>query len=151
MKKILLAITLVFWVGFILFLSFQAGTDTAATSLGFTKWILQFFIEGEIPYETLVHWHMLFRLWAHPVIFFFYGMLAMGVTTEFISRCSVCLFISVISGIVLAVFSEVGKWNIPGRHCDFGEMCLNIIGVLVGIFFMLAVELIRKWTAQKKG
>ncbi|MDE6432938.1 MAG: VanZ family protein [Lachnospiraceae bacterium] len=150
MKKILLSITLIFWVGFILFLSFQTGTDTAATSLGLTKWILQFFIEGEIPDETLMHWHMLFRLWAHPAIFFFYGMLAMGVTTEFISKYSVCLLVTGISGIGLAVFSEVGKWNIPGRHCDIKEMALNVVGVLVGIILMLAAQLVSKRTERKK-
>lgn len=144
MKKTLLIITLIFWTGLILFLSFQTGADTADTSMGFTTYILQFFIEGDIPYETLAYWHMKFRLWAHPAIFFFYAMLAIGVMEEFVKRKFVCCVVSILSGIVLAVFSEVGKWNIPGRHCDVQEMVLNVIGVFVGTFLMLIAQSVSK-------
>lgn len=151
MKRILLTIILVLWVDLILYLSFQTGTDTADTSLGLTKFILHFFVKGEIPYETLMHWHMVFRLWAHPVLFFFYGMLAMGAITEFVRKNSVCLFVTGISGIILAVFSEVGKWNIPGRHCDLKEMGLNAAGVLIGIVLMFVVHLAIDKQEQRKA
>lgn len=144
MKKTLLMVTLIFWIGLILFLSFQTGADTADTSMGFTTYILQFFIEGDIPYETLMYWHMKFRLWAHPAIFFFYAMLATGVMEEFVKRNSVCCAVSLVSGIILAVFSEVGKWNIPGRHCDVKEMALNVLGVIAGTVLMLIAQLISK-------
>ena len=140
MKKVLLIFILIFWVGLILFLSFQTGTDTADTSLGLTRYILGIFMEGEISYETMEHWHMIFRLWAHPGIFFFYAMLATGVLAEFVENKAVCFVVTIFSGIVLAVFSEVGKLNIPGRHCDVKEMGLNIAGLLVGSFIMLIVQ-----------
>lgn len=144
MKRILLTLILIFWCGLILFLSFQTGPDTADTSLGVTEFILRIFMGSEIPYETLQHWHITFRLWAHPVIFFCYAILALEVAEEFIGKKLLCIVCAILSGIILAVVSEVGKWNIPGRHCDGKEMMLNIAGVLIGTFLVWIVQCLRR-------
>ncbi len=133
MKKITLVIAFLIWTALILFLSFQPGGDTAETSMRFTKYILGLFIEGDIPYETLEYWHMTFRLLAHPVIFCLFSVLAMGVTTEFIKKRWICVVLTGLFAIVLSVVTEVGKWNIPGRHFDLGEMWLNVAGAIGGL------------------
>ena len=148
MKRIVLTIILLFWVGFILFLSFQTGTDTANTSMGLTKYILQFFFDGEIPYNVLQQWHMTLRLWAHPLLFFLYAVLAMRLAVEIIKKNAISFAVASVSGIALAVFSEVGKWNIPGRHCDGGEMLLNIAGVMVGTVLTLLIQIM--WNRRKE-
>lgn len=154
MNRIILTITFLIWTALTLFLSFQPGTDTANTSMSLTKYILGLFIQGDIPYETLEHWHMTFRLWAHPVIFCFYSILAMGVTTEFIRKRWICVLLTGISGIALAVFTEVWKWNIPGRHFDRQEMMLNVFGVIVGMLVYAGVEkigglLFKRWLLKE--
>ena len=68
MKRTFLVILFILYTALILFLSFQPGGDTADTSMRFTNFILGLFMEGDIPYETLEHWHMTFRLWAHPAL-----------------------------------------------------------------------------------
>ena len=139
MKQAILTILFILYTALILFLSFQPGEDTADTSMRFTNFILGLFIEGDIPYETLVYWHMTFRLWAHPVIFCCYSILAMGVITEFVRRRILCVVLSGISGILLAVFTEVGKLNVPGRHFDMEEMWLNVAGVVAGVIIYVVI------------
>ena len=104
-----------------------------------TKLILGIFIQGDIHYETMEYWHRTFRLLAHPVLFAIYSMFAMGVTTEFIRMRWKCLVLAGVSGILLAVVTEAGKWNIPGRHFDLEEMWLNVAGVVVGVMIYLLV------------
>lgn len=149
MKRIFLTIAFVLYVVLILFLSFQPGGDTADTGMRFTNFILGLFIEGDIPYETLVRWHMTFRLWVHPVIFCCYGVFAMGVTTEFIKKRWVCVLLTSISGILLAVLTEVGKWNIPGRHFDREEMMLNVVGVIAGVLVYVVIAKMQVKKADK--
>ena len=144
MKRMILISALIVWIGVILFLSFQTGPDTAGTSLGLTEYILQFFYRGDIPQNVLEHWHMVFRLWAHPAIFFFYGTLIMAVMMEFTGKSKIAYGVAIFSGILLSVLTEVGKWNIPGRHCDIKEMLLNIAGVMIGTSLMLLVYLIKR-------
>jgi len=139
MRRIFLIIFLILYTALILFLSFQPGGDTADTSMRFTNFILGLFIEGDISYETLMHWHMTFRLWAHPVIFAGYSFLAMGVTTELMRKRWVCVVLSGVSGILLAVLTEVGKLNVPGRHFDMEEMWLNVAGVVAGVIIYVVI------------
>lgn len=139
MKRILLLTVFTLYTALILYLSFQPGGDTADTSMGLTKFILNIFIQGEIPYETLGYWHVVFRLLAHPVLFILYSMLAMGVAMEFIKKRWSCILIATLCGILLAVVTEVGKRNIPGRHFDVEEMWLNIAGAIGGVLVYLAI------------
>ena len=151
MKRVFLTISLILYSVLILFLSFQPGGDTADTSMRFTNFILGLFIQGDIPYETLMHWHMTFRLWAHPVIFCCYSILAMGVTTEFVRRRIFCVVLTGISGILLAVLTEVGKWNIPGRHFDMEEMWLNVAGVVAGVvIYVVIAKLGNVWVKKNR-
>lgn len=144
MKRIILTIEFIIYTALILFLSFQPGGDTADTSMTLTRYILGIFVDGDIPYETMEYWHMTFRLLAHPVLFCCYSMLAMGVTTEFTRKRWLCVVGTAISGILLAVMTEVGKWNIPGRHFDLGEMWMNVAGVIGGILvYMVAAKVVR--------
>lgn len=151
MKRTFLVILFILYTALILFLSFQPGGNTANTSMRFTNFILGLFMEGDIPYETLEHWHMTFRLWAHPALFCFYSMLAMGVATEFTKKRWVCVALTAVSGILLAVWTEVGKWNIPGRHFDQGEMWLNVAGVVGGILiYLVAAKVFRVLCRKEK-
>lgn len=129
----------------ILFLSFQNGQETASTSHEFTKRILQLFMRREPDNNLLMQWDGHFRLAAHFVLFFLYGILGMLAVKEFRERGFLLKGVIPGLGILLAVFSEVGKIPISGRHCDLFEMSLNIIGMVAGILLVLAAG----WIYQK--
>ncbi len=72
----------------------------------------------------------------------------MTVMSQFASKKRYVLGISLASGVFLAIISEVGKLNIPGRHCDIGEMCLNIAGVVIS---RVCFELFSRWNRARKS
>lgn len=132
MKKIVTTLFLVLWVILILFLSFQNGKDTAKASYGFTRVFLRFFLKREPDYNMLLVWDGRFRFWAHFAIFFMYGVFSVLVFKGYGIRLSRAFLMGFLPGIFFAVVSETGKLVIEGRHCDFGEMRWNIVGVLLG-------------------
>lgn len=142
MKHAILPLILIIWTFLILFLSFQTGTDTTNMSMGFTKCVLELFMGSDIPQDVLYSWDMMFRLWAHPFIFFFFSILAMKAVSEFVKKQWYSVAFTGISGVILAAFTEAGKWNIPGRHFNRGEMWLNIAGVVSGIIVSMAIAAI---------
>lgn len=132
MKRAVFIIITIFWAGLILYLSFEKGPETANTSMRFTHFMLGLFYDGEPPYEVLMRWDGYFRLAAHFVLFFLYGIWAVIGVEEWSHRLGASFAAALTSGAGLAVLSEVGKLQIEGRHCDFGEMRLNIAGVAAG-------------------
>jgi len=151
MKKWISTILLAAWVCLILFLSFQSGKDTAATSMTFTSKILQFFIGREPEYELLMMWDGRFRLAAHFVLLFLYGLISFETVYQWSDHSMVKgLLVSVVSGIIIAVISEVGKIRIEGRHCDLSEMLLNVVGALTGSIIIFAFRcMVRRYRRKR--
>lgn len=137
MKKFIFTTILIGWIVLILYLSYQNGTDTANTSMTFTKDILNFLLGGELDGKTLLLWDGRFRLAAHLALFFCYSIISIIALSEWTDKYILIVKASLCSGVILAALSEVGKLFIAGRHCDFGEMGLNAIGVFAGV--LLAV------------
>lgn len=146
-KRYIFTTILLIWGGVILFLSFQNGTDTAATSQDFTLWVLRLLHVDTNDWNVVMMWDHRFRVLAHAVTFFVYGMfgaLALG-CDRVTHRVWWGLF--VLSGIGLAVWAEAGKvqMEIPGRHCDIGEMMLNLAGFVIGFAINAGITaLVRK-------
>lgn len=137
MRKYIVTFLLIIWVSLILFLSFQGGSSTANTSYDFTRFVLNIFSKAEIDYGTLMLWDGRFRLSAHFILFFLYEIIGMAMIKEYGLKVGPFSIAVIGSGFLLAVFTEVGKLLIDGRHCDLPEMGLNLIGVLVGIIVAL--------------
>lgn len=146
MKRYIAIILLAVWIVLILFLSFQNGTSTANTSFKFTKTVLNIFMAREPDYETIMLWDSRFRLSAHFVIFFLYGMISAAVAKEYGKKLLTAFIIGTETGMLLAVLSEVGKLLISGRHCDLSEMGLNVVGVWTGTMLITVI-----WKIYRKG
>ncbi|MGN0155476.1 MAG: VanZ family protein [Lachnospiraceae bacterium] len=142
MKKGISIILLVCWVSLVLFLSFQNGQETAGTSMHFTQSILRIFMKEEPGWDMLMLWDARFRLAAHFVLLFLYGIIIMITLLQWIDRLWVVTSVSVVSGVFLAVMSEVGKLSIEGRHCDLSEMGLNVVGAIAGALIVMVIHLI---------
>ena len=145
MKKIFSVVLLIGWIGFVLFLSFQNGEDTSNTSLTFTQKVLHIFIGSNPDWELLMLWDKRFRLAAHFVLFFLYGIISMLVLMQLRKHLLTAGGISAASGIFLSALSEFGKLPIQGRHCDLSEMGLNMAGAAAGtVVCMVSVWLINR-------
>lgn len=150
MKKVLFILITIVWAALILFLSFQKGPETADTSRKFTQVILDLFYKEDVPYEVLMMWDGKFRLAAHFVLFFLYGIWAVLGIETWSKKIWIAVIIALLTGIGLAIFSEVGKISIEGRHCDFGEMRLNMIGSIAGCVVTACIIQISIWFHRKK-
>lgn len=150
MKKYIVTVLLLGWGTLILFLSFQKGPDTANTSFVFTKSILTIFMNTQPDCEILELWDSYFRLAAHFVLFFLYGMISVLVIKEYEKKFLIAFVLGSLSGFLLAVLSELGKLPIPGRHCDWSEMGLNLLGVCLGTLFLAVLRKLYHYLKRKK-
>lgn len=125
-----------------MYLSFQNGTDTASTSQQITVWLLQLLGVDVNDWSTMSLWDHRLRVAAHGVVFYIYGMFGALVLDKTCFHRRFWMVIFVLSGVALAVWSEIGKvqMEIPGRHCNTGEMMLNLAGFLAGFLLNLGLE-----------
>lgn len=136
----------VMWLSFCLFLSWQTGEDTARLSENMAQTVKRLIhIFGmEIELNILHAW---LRKAAHIATFFVSGLLFCCSFQQSLKRSSyTCLHSFVLSAALCslcAIAAEVCKVWIPGRHFQWDEALLNVIGVmggagfaaLMGIFF----------------
>ena len=73
------------------------------------------------------------RLVAHVLVFAVLSMLVCGALLLTIKRKGIIYLLSFGIGTLFSVGSEVGKLFVPGRHCSFSDMILNVLGCVLGI------------------
>ncbi len=144
MKKRVLAAALwagttAIWMGLCLFFSWQTGEGTGKLSLALARLLLRGLrLVGLCPEEAA--FHMLLRKLAHFAVFFVSGILFCGTAEAVLRikplggwfRAGVALCVC-----AMALFADVPKVWIPGRHLTWSESCLNAAGALAGYLLML--------------
>ena len=141
----ILWIATVLWMGLCLYLSWQPGEETASLSGAFTRVVrsgLQLF-GFEIDMDAL---HVLLRRNAHMGVFLVAGVLtffAVGRSLAKSAYADVLTFgIAAAACALLAVVAEVGKLWVPGRHLQWDETLLDVIGVICGAALAWVVKVI---------
>ena len=108
----------IIWLILLLVLSSQNGPQTAATSLPMAEWIQQHFF----PQDSVDYVHMYLRKWAHFIVYFIESGL-----------------------LVLAIADEAHKVLIVGRHCQWDEAGINIVGVIMGVLLTWSILWLIRW------
>lgn len=125
------------WTMLALFLTFQNGADTAQTSGKIAKEIYRILGRCGIVVEY-AKLHQTLRIIAHFVLFCIFGMLleaAIIVSSCHPSMLKSC-FPALLICTVISIIPEVVKLWIPGRHLQWDEVLLNIIGAYGGVFMI---------------
>lgn len=134
------------WAGFSLFLSWQPGEDTGALSMELARFMLGLLAcVGVYPDQTA--FHMGLRLAAHFGVFFIDGLLAavaLAVSLPQDKRQAWPWFAAALICSALAVAAEVGKLYIPGRHLQWDETMLNVMGAVLGVGLIRAISALRR-------
>jgi len=132
LKRYLPIILSVFWSILAVFLSLQNGSDTGALSRGLTKWLVdQLSNFGlSLNYTTV---HVLLRVAAHFIVFFVLGMLFAWSLNAWRKTRVWHVFATLAVLTAIAILVEVGKLWIPGRHLQWNEALLNVVGAWCGI------------------
>lgn len=116
------------WFALLIFLSGQNGEETAELSSEIAEWF-QKYLFPKFEDQTI---HMVLRKVAHAFVYAVEALLLVAPLTKYMSmKRSMLLTLALCS--VVAILDEVFKAYIPGRHCDWPEILLNIMGVSIGI------------------
>lgn len=142
--EIILWMAVVLWLLLVLFFSFQNGSGTAKTSGTAAKIICSILLRCgiDVDYSVL---HPLLRTTAHFFVFFVFGILLEGAILsgshrrnriwQGVSCIAVCTAICIVP--------EVIKQWIPGRHLQWDEALLNVLGAYLGAIVVCAIRRIR--------
>ncbi len=125
----------IIWMGVCLFLSWQKGDNTVELSepiaVAVKRVIYVFGIEIDLNI-----FHLWLRKAAHVFVFFIAGSLFFCSFWRGMPKSDrrglYSFFATILLCMLFAVIAEVGKIWIPGRHLQWSETLLNVIGIVCG-------------------
>ena len=131
----------VLWLILCFYLSWQTGEATGKLSQRLSHFLIDLLNRVGITPDPQ-QFHANLRLFAHFGVFFVTGvLLASAIAATFPqSNRIILLSVSTVLCAIIAVLSEVGKLNVPGRHLTWSEAGLNIIGAVCGIACMTGIR-----------
>lgn len=132
LKRFLSIILSALWLALAVFLSLQNGSGTGALSEGLTKWLVDGLnrIGLNLNFTTF---HAFLRIAAHFIVFFVLGVLFAWSLNVWGAIRIWHVLATLVVVTAIAVLVEVGKLWIPGRHLQWNEALLNVIGAWCGI------------------
>lgn len=131
----ILWVVAVLWAVLCVFLSWQQGEDTSQLSgkIAYAAKRVIYLFGIEIDLNTLNMW---MRKYAHVAVFFVLSILFCSALQRSMPQSpylSVRSYaVTVVACVVWAVIAEVGKIWVPGRHLQWDETMLDIVGVICG-------------------
>ena len=137
----------VLWAVLCVFLSWQQGEDTSQLSgrIAYAAKRVIDLLGIEIDLNTLNMW---LRRYAHVVVFFVLGILLCAALQRIMSRSPYLSIrsyaVTVAACAAWAVIAEVGKIWVPGRHLQWDETMLDIVGVICGAAIAELVALLSR-------
>ena len=126
----------IIWLLLLLVLSSQNGPQTAATSLPMAEWIQQrFFPQDSVDYV---------RKRAHFIVYFIEsGLLVLAMKNVMKAWKAACAVFGLCT--ILAIADEAHKVLIVGRHCQWDEAGINIVGVIMGVLLTSSILWLIRW------
>ena len=122
------------WVGLMLYLSHQNGTDTFNTSNGFSVYLANMLhVDPQL-------FHGLVRKAAHLVLYFILAVLLRGWQIQ----RGKAPWPALVMAVVFSILDEGTKPLIPGRHCDAEDILLNDVGAALGYFISGCFEFFKR-------
>jgi len=146
-KQTILLILILIICAIIFFFSNQPADESSNTSSGFIKFILEINpftanLEEVDKLELQENLSHIVRKGAHFTIYTMLGLLLMLYVNTYDFDLKTKELISFILGVTYAITDEVHQYFVPGRSCEFRDVCIDGSGVLLGILIVSVVILI---------
>lgn len=132
------------WMAVIFHFSAQAADDSDRTSGRVVAWLIDHFdrnfssLSPEAQLQRMEAWSFAVRKLAHFLIFAVLGFLSFAAfSADLPSRKGFPAALGL--GAVRAVLDEVHQSFVPGRSCEFRDVCIDFAGVLLGAAFLLLI------------
>ena len=135
--RIILWLLVAVWMGLIFCFSAENGEESSQTSGQVVRWLLEHLDRGYLslsPAEQAVRreaWSFAVRKLAHFTVFAVLGMLSFAAFSVDLSNRR-AFPAAVGLGVARAILDEVHQSFIPGRSCEFRDVCIDSAGVLFG-------------------
>ena len=144
------------WMAVIFLFSAETADRSSETSGRIIRWLLTRFDRSFLslsPEEQLLRmedWSFAVRKLAHFCIFALLGFLCFAAfSVDLPLRRAFPAALGL--GTVRAILDEVHQSFVPGRSCEFRDMCIDFAGVLLGAVFLLLILLLIKHQKNKKA
>ena len=144
------------WMAVIFLFSAETADRSSETSGRIIRWLLTRFDRSFLslsPEEQLLRmedWSFAVRKLAHFCIFALLGFLCFAAFSVDLPPHRA--FPAALGlGTVRAILDEVHQSFVPGRSCEFRDMCIDFAGVLLGAVFLLLILLLIKHQKNKKA
>ena len=154
--RIVLWALVVAWMALIFWFSMEDANHSSETSGRVVRWLLTHFdknFSSLAPEEQLLKmedWSFAVRKLAHFCIFAGLGFLCFAAfSVDLPPRRAFPAALGL--GAVRAILDEVHQSFVPGRSCEFRDVCIDFAGVLLGATFFLLVLLFIKRQNNKKA
>lgn len=138
------------WIFLIYYLSSQNGPETANTS-GRIAVKLAYWLYDKPTIWQINEIHMTIRKIAHVALFAVLGCLLIQIWRTIFKRVH-WLWIALGAYGMLFVFAFFDEWHkqfIMGRHKDYGDALLNLLGGTIGIVIMLGITIVKEKKRQE--
>ena len=151
LKRIVLWGLVVLWMGVIFFFSAQPAEVSGEQSGGLIRFLLSVFYpdfdlllqpEQLAAIERLQH---TVRKLTHFGVYGCLGMLCLAALYQHKIKTLLRPILAVIIASFYAISDEIHQWFVPGRSCEFQDVCIDSFGAVCGVLFlMLCIQLIVK-------
>ena len=143
-KRTILLILILILCAIIFFFSNQPADKSSNTSGGFIKFILEINpftakLEEIEKLELQENLSYIVRKGAHFSIYTVLGLLLMTYVNTYNISVKEKVLISFIAGTLYAITDEVHQYFVPGRSCEFKDVCIDGSGILFGIIFVSSI------------
>ena len=154
--RVVLWALVVAWMAVIFLFSAETADRSSETSGRIIRWLLTRFDRSFLslsPEEQLLRmedWSFAVRKLAHFCIFALLGLLCFAAFSVDLPLRR-AFPAALILGAIRAILDEVHQSFVPGRSCEFRDMCIDFAGVLLGAVFLLLILLLIKHQKNKKA
>ena len=96
------------------------------------------------PQDSVDGVHMYLRKWAHFIVYFIEsGLLVLAMKNVMKAWKAACAVFGLCT--ILAIADEAHKVLIVGRHCQWDEAGINIVGVIMGVLLTWSILWLIRW------
>ena len=96
------------------------------------------------PPDSVDYVHMYLRKWAHFIVYFIEsGLLVLAMKNVMKAWKAACAVFGLCT--ILAIADEAHKVLIVGRHCQWDEAGINIVGVIMGVLLTWSILWLIRW------
>ena len=155
-KQIIYLALIIIWMLTVFMFSNENGNESQNTSRNVTKTIVKIItynqnISEEQELKIIENIDYFIRKLAHYSIYLLGGILIYNYINTFNLKCSKKIIISIIIGVLYAMFDELHQYFVADRSARMFDVCIDSLGVITGVALIYLVRNAKKKSLLKEN